>query len=286
MDSEQRWPRISLVTAVYNGEDLLEDTFRSIFAQGYPNLEYIVVNDGSTDGTREIIGRYEDRIARVVDQPNRGLYAALNTGFAESTGDILGWLNCSDMLNTHGLLTVGTVFSSFPEVEWITGRAVSFNPAGVPATVRPLRRWSRLRFLLGANRYIQQESTYWRRSLWERAGGELSTKYRAEGDFELWVRFFRHARLHSVNALIAGYRHHDDSLSHSDIGNYDRNCAEIVENELAQTRGGAAIRVFRSLGRLMPLALRALYRLPGPDRPPWIGYTEGEGWSMRSGRAK
>jgi Glycosyl transferase family 2 len=293
---EQTWPRISIVTAVYNGESLLEDTLRSVLEQDYPDLEYIVVNDGSTDGTRDILRRYEHRLTRVIDQPNRGLYPALNAGFAECTGDILGWLNSSDMLHADGLRTVGAVFSTFPGVEWITGRPTRFDDAGTAVTLMPLARWSRARFLMGANRYIQQESTFWRRSLWERAGGEMSTAYRVEGDFELWVRFFRHARLHSVDAFIAGWRDHDDSMSHTDLERYDRTCEEIVDHEVTSTRGNSLIRSFRSLTRVMrripgagsawqQLVVRGLPRLPGPDWPPWIGRSAGDGWEMHSWRS-
>src|ERR1017187_4485283 len=87
------WPRITLVTAVYNGERYLEDTVLSILHQQYPNLEYIIVNDGSTDGTVDIIKKYEQHLACWLNQPNKGLYAALNAGFARSSGEIMGWLN-------------------------------------------------------------------------------------------------------------------------------------------------------------------------------------------------
>src|SRR2546426_828579 len=81
------WPRISLVTAVRNGAHYIEDTIRSIICQGYPNLEYIVVDGASTDGTPEIIRKYESHIAWWVSQPDKGLYEALNTGFSRSTGE-------------------------------------------------------------------------------------------------------------------------------------------------------------------------------------------------------
>src|ERR1700737_2025419 len=179
------WPRITLVTAVYNGETYLEATIRSILNQGYPNLEYIIVDGGSTDGTVEIIRRYEKHLACWFTEPKQGVYAALNAGFARGTGEIMGWLNASDLLHTNGLLAVGSAFQSFPDVEWITGRPTKFNSDGLTIEVLPLPHWSRMRFLAGANQFIQQESTYWRRSLWERAGGGLSTEYRPAGDFEL-----------------------------------------------------------------------------------------------------
>ncbi len=277
------WPRITVVTAVYNGADYLEDTIRSIVSQKYPNLEYIIVDDGSTDNTVEIIRRYEPHLACWFSQPNKGLYAALNAGFARSTGEIMGWLNSGDLLHVNGLSVVGSVFVAFKDVEWITGRPTGFNSQGMTVQVPPLPRWARSRFLAGANRVIQQESTYWRRSLWDRAGGALSEAYRAEGDFEQWVRFFRHARLYSVDALIGGYRMHEGSLSHTNIGQYNTRCDEIVERELESVRGGEWIKLFRRLGQRAGrirkvrsvwrrLVMGSLYRWPGPDWPPVIEY--------------
>src|SRR5262249_50652872 len=140
-----------------------------------------------------------------------GMYSALNKGFSRATGDIMGWLSATDLLHRGSLFVVGSVFSSRPELEWITGIPTGFSLEGMTVSVGPLRRWSRPRFLLGANRYIQQESTFWRRSLWERAGARVNTEPELFGDFELWLRFFRHARLYSVLALVGGFRHHPDS---------------------------------------------------------------------------
>src|ERR1700733_6219442 len=92
------WPKISLVTAVYNGDKYLEATIRSVLGQGYPNLEYIIVDGGSTDGTLDIIRKYENQVSCWFRQKGSGVYAALNQGFARSTGMIMGWLNSSDML--------------------------------------------------------------------------------------------------------------------------------------------------------------------------------------------
>lgn len=289
---EQPWPRITLVTAVYNGERFLEDTIRSVLSQGYPKLEYVIVNDGSTDATVEIIKKYEQHLAGWINQSNRGLYAALNAGFERSTGEVLGWLNSSDMLHTHGLLVVGSVFSAFPDVEWVTGRPTIFSLEGWPIIVHRLPRWSRHRYLAGVNRHIQQESTFWRRSLWEKAGGRLSTKFRAEGDFELWIRFFRHAKLYSVDALVGGWRYHSDGLSHSNIDGYNRTCDEIIEQELQSSPNAGAVKLFRKINRTamdIPIlrgiwrrtAIKALHQMPGPDWAPIIEYRDAE-WRMRS----
>jgi Glycosyl transferase family 2 len=247
----RKWPRISLVTAVYNGERYLEDTICSVLDQNYPNLEYFIVDGGSTDGSVGIIRKYESRITGWISEADDGVYDAINKGFRRINGEIMGWLNASDKLHANGLMVVGTVFSTFSEVEWITGRPTMLNDSGVTVEVKDVPRWSRGRFLAGANRHIQQESTFWRRGLWERAGGMLSTKYRAEGDFELWTRFFRSAQIFPVDALIGGWRFHPDSLSHGDIGRYERNCDEIVEKELRHAEGFKGLRMFRRLDRLV-----------------------------------
>jgi glycosyltransferase involved in cell wall biosynthesis len=279
------------VTAVRNRARYLEETIRSVVQQGYPDLEYIVVDGGSTDGTVDIIRKYEEHFTSWISEPDSGVYEALNKGFARSTGEIMGWLNASDLLHTNGLFVVGSVFAALRDVEWITGKPTRFNAHGLTIDVRALPRWSRYRFLAGANQFIQQESTFWRRSLWERAGGAVSTKYRAEGDFELWVRFFRHAQLHSVDALIGGYRSHEDALSSSDIDRYIAVCDEITEREVAALPHNGAVKLFRWVNRYVQrvpklrglwyrLAMKGLYNLPGRDWPAVIEDQENK-WVKR-----
>ncbi len=288
--SVEDWPRISIITAVYNGERYLEATIRSVLSQGYPNLEYIVVNGGSTDSTPEILDKFEPRLACRIDQPNQGMYAALNAGFACSSGEIMGWLNSSDMFHTHCLYSVAEMFRSFPEVRWVTGRPVLFGDAGWPATPKPIRRWSRYRFLAGANKHIQQESTFWRRNLWDEAGGALSTEYRAEGDFELWVRFFRHAKLHTADVLLGEWRFHVDALSHSNPGRYDRNCDGIIDRELQSMIQKGESPLFCKFvsfarrtrfvrGAWNRLVVPSLYKWKASDWPPLVTFKKDK-WEM------
>jgi glycosyltransferase involved in cell wall biosynthesis len=291
LDTPVPWPKISIVTAVRNGEKYIEETIRSVLQQNYPNLEYIVMDGGSTDGTLEIIQKYRQHIAYWVSEPDQGLFHALNKGFARSTGEIMGWLNASDMLQLNGLKVVGSVFGAFPQIDWITGRPTKFSPSGMTVNVWPTPHWSRPRFLAGANKYIQQESTYWRRSLWEKAGAALSTRYRAEGDFELWARFFRFAKLYTVDALIGGYRSHDDALSLQDLRQHYLNCDEITARELEDAPWSKTIKLFRWIDRHVKpipkirglwhrLAIRGLYSLPGPDWTPVI-VEDTKGWVAR-----
>src|SRR5215467_9292437 len=142
-------PRISLVTPVFNSAKYIEQTFQSVFSQKYPNLEYFVVDGGSTDGTLDIIRKYEAQISGWISEPHKGMYDALNKGFARTTGEIMGWISATDMLQLGGLSVVASVFQAFPEVEWITGRPTLFNEEGMTYSVAPIPRWSRIPFLAG-----------------------------------------------------------------------------------------------------------------------------------------
>ena len=285
------WPKVSVVTPVFNSARYLEQTMLSVLAQGYPNLEYIVVDGGSTDGSAEIIRKYEDRLYWWVSEPDNGMYDALNKGFTHSSGEVMGWISATDLLHAGSLFVVGSLFTTFPQVEWITGRPTALNETGMIVHVSRLPRWSQVRFLAGANRYIQQESTFWRRSLWERAGGYMDASRRSASDFELWVRFFRHAQLYSVNALIGGFRMHADSLGMSNLETCHRIHDEILDKELAAIPWRQILKVFRTLGgtaQKVPLVagawrqivVGALKRVPGPDWPPIIRYRKDK-WEMR-----
>lgn len=286
------WPRIALVTPVFNAGKYIEATIRSVLAQDYPNLEYFVVDGGSTDGTLEIIRKYEGQISGWISEPDKGMYDALNKGFAQTAGEIMGWISATDVLQLGGLSVVGSVFQRFPEVDWITGRPTHLNEAGMTIGVAGIPRWSQWRFLAGANRTIQQESTFWRRSLWERAGGYVDASRRSSSDFELWVRFFRHAQIYSVDALIAGFRMHGDSIGLQDMRAVYRIHDEIVEAELDRVAWGRQLRLFRRVAaaaRRMRfirygwrhLVERNLYRQPGSDWPPVIRYNDSRGWVMQ-----
>ncbi len=284
------WPKISLVTPVWNSARYLDAAIRSVLNQGYPNLEYILVDGGSTDGSVDIIRRYESYLHGWVSEPDRGMYDAINKGFAHSSGESMGWISATDMLHTGSLSVVGSVFAKFPEVEWITGRPTGFSDDGMAVEILKLRRWSRMPFLAGANRYIQQESTFWRRSLWERAGGRVDDSRRNGSDFELWVRFFRFAKLYSVDALIGGFRSHPDSLGLQNLAECHRVHEATIEDELARLPNAGALRNFRRLSsRVMgvpalekpwrKLVLGTLPKLPGIDRAPVIRYRK-NGWVM------
>jgi glycosyltransferase involved in cell wall biosynthesis len=283
-------PRISLVTPVFNSARYLEATIHSVLNQGYPNLEYIIIDGGSTDGSVDILRKCAPQLHAWVSEPDHGMYDAINKGFTRSSGELMGWISATDLLHAGSLFVVGSVFGTFPEVEWITGRPTGFSDNGMAVEVLKLRQWSRLPFLAGANRYIQQESTFWRRSLWDRAGGRVDDSRRKASDFELWVRFFRHAKLYPVDALIGGFRSHPDSLGLQNLEECHRIQDEIIEKELTSMDGAAGIRMFRKLSAGVlntpalakpwtKMVLGSLTKLPSAGKAPMIRYRD-QRWVM------
>jgi glycosyltransferase involved in cell wall biosynthesis len=197
---------------------------RSVLDQRYADLEYIVIDGGSTDGSVDIIGNFEDRLAYWQSAPDSGPYAAVNTGFQNSTGEIMGWLNSDDMHLPWTLRAVVDIFETFPQVSWVsTLMPGSWDYTGFSMGFWPIDGFAFKAFLDGKyfslagkmatggastciRGYIQQESTFWRRSLWEKAGGYVSNRFGPSGDFELWSRFYRHAELYGVGIPLAAFR--------------------------------------------------------------------------------
>ena len=114
------WPRISIVTPVFSAARTIESTMRSVIEQSYPNLEYIVMDGGSTDGTVRIIERYASHLTRWCTEPDGGQYNAIEKGFSQATGDIFCWINADDMFLPRSLWVVSEIFQHFPDIEWIS----------------------------------------------------------------------------------------------------------------------------------------------------------------------
>ncbi|GAK50570.1 glycosyl transferase family 2 [Candidatus Moduliflexus flocculans] len=215
-------PKISIVTPSFNQSRFLEATIQSVLLQGYPNLEYIIIDGGSTDSSREIIKKYHTHLSFWRSEPDAGQYDAINQGFAHATGEIMAWLNSDDLYFPWTLATVASIMTRFPEIAWLTTMTPCFfDASGICTGVQPLPGFSREAFLdgryvpWGNNRigWIQQESTFWRRELWENIGGKISEETGLAGDFDLWCRFYEVTELYGTPCLLAGFRSHAQQRS-------------------------------------------------------------------------
>jgi hypothetical protein len=209
-------PKISIVTACHNHGHFLEQTITSILAQDYPNLEYIVIDDGSTDNSADIIRKYEDHLFYWSSEPQSGQYESLNKGFDKATGDILGWLNADDYFCPWTFSTVAAIMQEVTECAWLTTlNKILFDAGGFPRLAK-VKGYSRESFLDGRHTYgakgslggVQQESTFWRRELWEKSGEALDVNYEYAADFELWARFYEYAELYATVSPMGGPRMH------------------------------------------------------------------------------
>jgi glycosyltransferase involved in cell wall biosynthesis len=264
-------PVISLVTPSHNQALFLEEALRSFHGQGYPALQHVVVDGGSTDGSVAVLERWSDRLTHWESAPDGGQYDALNRGFARTSGEVMGWLNSDDLHAPWTLGLVGELFARFPQIEWLTtqyplifdeqGRAVSTGYGG-GFSARSFRRGGNLPgrgwFATG---FVMQESTFWRRSLWQRAGARLDASLHLAGDFELWARFFDEAPLVAVAAPLAGFRRHGLQKTARAYDAYLQEAEDVLRR-----RGGRPYGRLESLlrkGVWTAFGGRPLVRMPG-----------------------
>lgn len=252
---------ISIVTPSFNRVRFLKDAMDSVINQAYPNLEYVVVDGGSKDGSAELIEGYSTRLTSWSSEPDLGQYYAINKGFARTTGEVMGWLNSDDLHLPWALSVVADLFEAFPQVEWVTSAfPLIWNERGQAIACSHRQGYSKDGFRRGeylptgkgySTGFIQQESTFWRRSLWERVGGNLDISYRVAADFDLWMRFSEHAELHAIEVPLAGYRIHGEQRTVKEKEEYLREAEKSL-----RLHGGRHYTVSESL------AMRAAASLP------------------------
>lgn len=250
---------VAFVTPSFNQRRYLEAAIASVLVQNHPRLSYAVVDGASTDGSVEVLKTFASRLAWCVSEKDSGQYEAINKGFRHVEGDIMGWLNSDDLHCPWALAVVTEIFEDFPEVEWLTTRyPLRWDAEGRATNCSDCRGYARDalargEYCGGAEEFfaapIQQESTFWRRSLWERTGAALSTEFGAAGDFELWCRFAKHAQLHAVNVPLGGFRQHGNQQTSNARAEYFRQARRALETHYPGQRQSAWYRTLRPLMR-------------------------------------
>jgi glycosyltransferase involved in cell wall biosynthesis len=211
-------PKITVVTPSFNQANFLRQTIASVLSQGYPDLEYIVIDGGSSDGSREIIQANGSRLAYWCSEPDRGQADALRKGFERATGDILCWLNSDDVYMPGTLLTVGTFFANHPESEVLNGGGVVIDENGDlyvdgfwTYTEGVAASWRRLKWYGQDGAF--QPSTFWRRSSYEAVGGINPGLY-FQMDRDLFFRMAQRRRFDKTTQILSCFRHHPSSKSY------------------------------------------------------------------------
>jgi glycosyltransferase involved in cell wall biosynthesis len=204
--------RFSIVTIAFNQVDFIESALRSVLGQDYPDLEYIVVDPGSTDGTRDIIERYRDRISKVIYRSDRGAAEGLNNGFAAATGDILGFLNSDDLLLPGAIARVARQFREQPGVDLVMGHMRIVDREG-----RYLRNAYNDRFNARAYAYgactICQQSTFFRAARFRETRG-FNLKNTISWDSELFVDMLgARGKPAVIDEFLSAFRVYSDSIT-------------------------------------------------------------------------
>ncbi|TFH43946.1 MAG: glycosyltransferase [Lysobacterales bacterium] len=204
-------PRISIVTPSYNQARFLEKTIRSVLDQEYPNLEYIVMDGGSDDGSVEILRRYSNRLTYWGSSRDDGQADAIKRGFTLATGDILGWVNSDDLLLPGSLEHVAHQFRQHRGADFLAGGFVPIDENGrVTWCFWPVTPTFERLLLMGF--YVGQQACFWTRRAYDRAGGiDPSFNFAMDGD--LFLRILRCGKAISTTQLLACFRSHGASKS-------------------------------------------------------------------------
>ncbi len=233
-------PLISVVTPSFNQGHYIEATVWSVLEQDYPHLEYIVVDGGSTDQTLDILRRYEDRLSWS-SQPDQGQADAINKGFAQANGEIMGWLNSDDIYAPGALRAVATYFEQHPDAMFVYGDAIGIDRTGkqygVRQHIRQRQRYPDSDFDVLLQRYdfIVQPASFWRRTLW-RDVGALNLHLRYSMDYEYWMRVAKQYSLDYLPVTLAYERLYGEAKTGS--GTIER--LDEIE-QVALRQGGSGI---------------------------------------------
>ena len=201
-------PLVSIVTPSFNQVKYLERTIQSVLDQDYPNLEYHVIDGGSSDGSLEVIQHFQDRLAGWVSEPDRGQTDAINKGFSRSQGEIMAWLNSDDVYLPGAISSAVDYLLEHPEVGMVYGDTDLIDSEDRVIGKFNAQQTSYQRMLRGGV-YIPQPAAFWRRDLWEQTG-PLDPSFYFAMDYDLWVRFAKIGQIRYTPQRWAGFRIHGE----------------------------------------------------------------------------
>lgn len=250
-------PLVSIVTPSFNQATFLEAAILSVLEQDHPNIELILIDGGSTDGSLEIIRHYESRLAYWCSEPDTGQTEAINKGFARARGEVLAWLNSDDVYRLGAVTQAVAFLRQHPAVGMVYGQADYIDHRGettgrFPAGPTDLRR------LRQGYVHIPQQAAFFRASLW-RLAGPLDPSFYFAMDYDLWVRIAERSPIRFVPQVWAGFRLHGDSKTLMAAARCWPEMWRVHRRDggMALSILGAKYALRRLFEPLMPLRLRA-----------------------------
>ena len=255
------WPRISIVTPSFNQGQFIEETIRSVLLQGYPNLEYIIMDGGSRDATVKIIRKYESWLTYWVSEPDRGQADAIAKGFSKATGARLGWINSDDLLMPGALLSVAALHQSAPHA-LIAGNVINFHmDSGRQEICRQrnitlealLRLWER-------SMLYHQPGLFFPQDAYQKVG-EIDRSLRYTMDYDLLCRLLRmNIPVVYTNRILARFRLHASSKTMAENTNMALEAYQVSGRYWCLLGNSYRYYAFRMFAHLMLRAGKWLFR--------------------------
>ncbi len=218
MSNDLSWPKISIVTPSYNQVEFLERTILSVLNQNYPNLEYIIIDGGSTDGSVDIIKKYEKYLAYWVSEKDNGQTNAINKGFVRSIGEILAYINSDDTYNPEAFFKIVKGFNKNPKIDLVFGNVSHIDAYD---NLTDECRFTKFDFttLIYEGGNLHQPGAFWTKKIYDKVNG-FNPKYRFCMDFDFFCRVAEVGTLKHIREYIANFRYHENSksLTIKDIG--------------------------------------------------------------------
>ena len=215
MPDGQPWPLVSIVTPSYNQAQFIEETIRSVLLQGYPNLEYIIIDGGSTDGSVDIIRKYEPWLAYWVSEKDAGQADAINKGWQRSSGEILAWLNSDDVYNREAIVSAVQFLVENPAVDMVYSDCYAIDEASrVLGPMEGVRDFD-VGLLMQAANHIPQPTVFFRRRVLDRVG-MLDDSLRYVMDYDFWLRVGLKCTVRRIPGILANFRMHGASKSEAE----------------------------------------------------------------------
>lgn len=207
------WPRISIITPSYNQAQFLEETILSVLNQAYPNLEYIIIDGGSTDNSVKIIKKYAGILSYWISESDMGQSNGINKGLLRATGDILAYINSDDIYLPGIFKYIARYYMDNPKCYISTGNDYIINTKSGILYYQHDRFFRKSEIEAGVNR-IRQHTVFWRREVYKKVG-LFNEKLHYSMDFEYWLRASRYFKFHHIDKPIACYRLHDHTKSNT-----------------------------------------------------------------------